>query len=210
MSALPKCSLLDGVDQIYSGRLKAHFERQSSRPRAGSCSWGCFAQPGTIITLLLARALALPFTGVDTRGHVQNRPNNFHKCIADHEKHHLQCWTLLLKPKYWSCCCNTEDVKRQGCCTRWTSHLSQDIHLYTRKHNSKLLESIKMIPALLWLWLFGLRALRTPCPAAQSPWHTRQWWLWSLCPRRISAEMKSRKKSGCCARPWALLLHSHI
>lgn len=58
---------------------------------------------------------------------------------------------------------------RQGCCTRWTSHPTQHIHFLSRNHNSKLLESIKMIPALCgcdcldgMVWEFPVQLLRVP------------------------------------------------
>lgn len=80
---------------------------------------------------------------------------------------------------------------RQGCCTRWTSHLTQHIHLHSRNHNSKLLESIKIIPALCgcdcldrMVWEFPVQLLRVPDT------HTPHWWLWPLSPRETSQEMQ--------------------
>lgn len=184
MSALPKCLLLDGVDQIYSGWLKAHFEPQTSRLSAGS-SCGCFAQPGRLITLLLA----LPFTWVAPEVTSRTGPAIFISALLTMRTiWHLCHWTLQLTLKYWSCCCNTEDVKRQGCW--WTRHLTQHIHLYSRNHHSKQLESIKMIPALLWLWVFGLRGLRIAQLLRDPDKHTHHWWPWSLCPRDTSEGMQ--------------------
>lgn len=190
-------------------QLKAHFETQSSRPSAGSYSWGCFAQAGRTS----ARALALPFLS----GHQKSCPEQAQQLTSAlltmrNIIWHLCCWPLLSQPKYWSCCCNTEDVKRQGCCSRWASHWpSKSIYTpaTTTANCWRQLQSFQLCCACDC----GLRGLRIPCPAAQSPWHNTHPTGDSdpSVPGRPQercsdlADMKPREKPGCCAKPWALL-----